>query len=471
MSDELIDTKTSTDNSSDHPHNTNGGGLQLSQEIKNGEVDNCINPTIIPSTMESLTGVEVMDVQDDSIVSTGSSSEHPSITNGQLQSTQEIENVGIVNGINPSITADSVGPSSELEISTSDGGSNEISSSEKSESKVNSQHVETLQLQIRQFKKLAQRYVESEIPKGMDINQNPQITSNLPASQPPTDTLQSSAQILPPSPQIQNSIPQTASATITQTRPSPLIPPYPTPTFNGNNNPQSFQQPARPNQLQQQFQQTQQQPSQNNFQQQPQQPQIQQPLQNNFQTQQQPQQFSQQPQQPQQKPFQQQYQQNPLQDSQNPAQNSLNPLPNGQSQVTHQFPQNQTTKPEIKMGEVAPVNPVAPVSWQWQCFSSLMFLGPPKPQDGMISIAPSVSSTYIHLFVNILTFICMYMHIYMHTSIHIYTSTYLYTYKYTCIYICIYVYIYIYMYIYVCIHIYLYIHICIYMYIYTYVYV
>lgn len=208
-----------------------------------------------------------------------------------------------------------------------------IPSQQQIESRVNSQHVETLQLQIRLFKTLSQRYIDSTIPKLLDVNNRPiastvpppiPVASKVPVILPKQDT---ESIILPPPPVKQNPIPQPI--------PTPIVPPRPVPVH-----PTNFTTTAIQNVVVNQVQ--------------PRQVQI-----------------------------------------------SQNTAPTAIPQKTA-LEQKYT---ELKSAEpVAVAPPAIPLSWQ--CFSSLMFIGPLRPADGMISIAPSVSNQrFLYLLQEIVNYI------------------------------------------------------------------
>jgi hypothetical protein len=219
-------------------------------------------------------------------------------------------------------------------------------------SRVNSQHVESLQLQIRLFKTLSKRYVDSEIPKQLDENSRPilvaQMVNNSPIQVPPTVS-EPTSQPLPVAP-VSQPLPAP-----TYNRPTPNYSSNYPPTTAPNNSSNSY--PPRPQQ------------------------------QNTFEA---GQTLTPQPQNGHHNP------QNPLHPAGNPnlKPSSNNPIPI----QTTQNPQSIESKPfEMKVdgGVVVPpmtgaqaAPPAQPLSWQ--CFSSLMFTGPQRPPDGMISIAPSV---------------------------------------------------------------------------------
>ena len=184
------------------------------------------------------------------------------------------------------------------------------------ESRVNSHHVETLQLQIRLFKTLSQKYLDSSIPKQLDANNRPIIQTVqqavMAAPKIPTHSVQppaaGSIALLPP-PIKPKTIPQAVSTIVPPPRPVAYTPVYiATPV---QNVPIDHSQ-VRPLQI---------------------------------------------------------------------IQNSVPPVV--QKIVLEQ------KNVEIKVAEpVIAAPPTIPLSWQ--CFSSLMFIGPARPPDGMISIAPSV---------------------------------------------------------------------------------
>ena len=187
------------------------------------------------------------------------------------------------------------------------------------ETRVNSQHVETLQLQIRLFKTLSQKYLDSTIPKQLDANLRPVVPviaqATVLAPKAPIHVSQPVAVgsiTLPPPPIKQKPILQPAPTPVVHPRPVTVHPPGPP---NGvvqtvNNNPTQVR-----------------------------------PLVNN--------------------------------------QTALGPTAVVQKNTLEQ------KYSELKAAEpVSAAPPAIPLSWQ--CFSSLMFIGPARPADGMISIAPSV---------------------------------------------------------------------------------
>lgn len=194
-----------------------------------------------------------------------------------------------------------------------------ISTQQQIESRVNSQHVETLQLQIRLFKTLSQRYLDSTIPKLLDVNNRPvvppallpaPVASKVPVNLPKQNT---ESIILPPPPVKQNPIPQPI--------PTPVILPKPVPVH-----PTNFTTTAIQNVVTQI-----------------------------------------------------QVQPRPVQISQSTGPTTIPQ----KSALEQKYTELKSAEPVV----VAP--PAIPLSWQ--CFSSLMFIGPMRPADGMISIAPSVS--------------------------------------------------------------------------------
>ena len=181
------------------------------------------------------------------------------------------------------------------------------------ELRVNSQHVETLQLQIRLFKNLSQKYMDSTIPKQLDANSRPIIAS---VQQTTVASVKSTvlpppvvagAISLPPQPVKQKSIPLPIPVPPAHTRPTPA---YTTPYIsNPIPVPNTSYIPPRPI----------------------------------------------------------------------PVQNVV-PVP-----VKTEQKHSDVKGPETVVVAAPPATPLS-----WQCFSSLMFIGPTRPAEGMISIAPSV---------------------------------------------------------------------------------
>lgn len=183
------------------------------------------------------------------------------------------------------------------------------------ESRVNSQHVDTLQSQIRLFKILSQKFLDSTIPKQLDANNRPILNivqqKAAPALKLPTQPVPAPVGIISLPPQIKQ-------------KPIPL--PVPTPIIHTRLN----------------------------------------------------------------LPYTVPYTSNVA-----PISNSSHSLPRPQQNQNDGIP--LPTKADQKHSDqkgiesvVVTAPPATPLSWQ--CFSSLMFIGPPRPTEGMISIAPSVST-------------------------------------------------------------------------------
>ena len=184
------------------------------------------------------------------------------------------------------------------------------------ESRVNSQHVDTLQSQIRLFKNLSQKFLDSTIPKQLDANNRPILPT---VHQTSASTSKLVAQ--PPA------VPTGVISLPLQIKQKPIPLPVPIPTIHTR--------PVLPYAV--------------------------------------------------------------------PYANSTALIPNN-THISPRPQQNQiegvplSTKVDQKHSDVkGPENtivaapPAPPLSWQ--CFSSLMFIGPPRPTEGMISIAPSVSDS------------------------------------------------------------------------------
>lgn len=247
--------------------------------------------------------------------------ESPISTNGQIGPPAISLSQEIVTGITPTIansTPEVIPPPEVVAIAAP---IIETPLQQSVESRVNSQHVETLQLQIRLFKNLSQKYMDSTIPKQLDANNRPvlpipqQISSSsavkLPTQVPTAapGAVGPGAIILPQHSIKQKPAPQPVPILV-QTRPPPYISSYP-----------------------------------------------------------------------------------------------VNAAPIHNSQVTSKLPPNLVPPVQVKTEqkkeqkvidlkevETPTVSAPAPTPLSWQCFSSLMFIGPPRPADGMISIAPSVSN-------------------------------------------------------------------------------
>ena len=236
-----------------------------------------------------------------------------------ISSIQEVETV-----INPTIAISltEATPTPEVIVSAPVS-AGPIPAQQSVESRVNSQHVETLQLQIRLFKTLSQKYLDSSIPKQLDANNRPIIQTVqqaiLTAPKIPAQSVQppaaGSITLLPP-PIKPKPVPQAVSAVVPPPRPVAYTPAY---TATPVQNVAIDHPPLRPLQI----------------------------------------------------------------------------VPNPGPPIVQKIVPEQ--KIEVKVAEpvVAPT-PTIPLSWQ--CFSSLMFIGPARPPDGMISIAPSVIIIFLIIF-------------------------------------------------------------------------
>lgn len=221
--------------------------------------------------------------------------------------------------INPTIINSTIEITPKLEaVVPSPSNPEVIATQQYVETRVNSQHVETLQLQIRLFKTLSQKYLDSTIPKQLDANSRPVVP------------VIAQATVLAPKTPIHVSQP-VAVGSITLPPPpikqKPILQPAPTPVVHPR--------PIAPNPI-------------------------------------------------------------------GPPNGVIQTVANIPTQVRPLI-SNQIIGPttvvqkntleqkysELKAAEpVSAAPPAVPLSWQ--CFSSLMFIGPVRPADGMISIAPSV---------------------------------------------------------------------------------
>jgi hypothetical protein len=224
--------------------------------------------------------------------------------------------------INPTITNSTTELTPKLEaVVPPPSNPDVITSQQYVETRVNSQHVETLQLQIRLFKTLSQKYLDSTIPKQLDANSRPVVP------------VIAQATVLAPKTPIHVSQP-VAVGSITLPPPpikqKPILQPVPTPVVHPR--PIATNPTGPPNGVIQTV-------------------------------------------------------------ANNPTQ--VRPLISNQTIGPTAVVQKNTLEQkysELKAAEpVSAAPPAIPLSWQ--CFSSLMFIGPARPADGMISIAPSVRMT------------------------------------------------------------------------------